>query len=120
MVADPSVNTVTITATDAAGNIANCEFMLTVDTTLGLEDPTVTAAQISLYPNPATSQIILETNGNVIKSITLFDLNGRLITQKDYAASSAYGLDVSRLSEGVYYLSIQTEGSVVVKRFIKK
>ncbi|MFT6417646.1 MAG: hypothetical protein ACJARZ_003014 [Dokdonia sp.] len=120
VVADPSVNTVTITATDAFGNIANCEFILTVDTTLGLEDSIVIATQVSLYPNPATSQIILETNGNFIQSITLFDLNGRLITQKDYAASSEYELDVSRLSEGVYYLSIQTEGSVVVKRFIKK
>jgi spore coat protein CotH len=57
---------------------------------------------IKLYPNPATDHIIVEANGKA--SITLIDVTGRKVLEQ--TGSGKLTVDVSALSAGMYYLSV--------------
>ena len=76
------------------------------------------ASSFSIFPNPANN--ILNIEGEiVIKSVTVYDINGRLlntITSKSKKAK----LDVSNLSQGLYFLEIISGNKKESLKFIKK
>lgn len=74
--------------------------------------------QFITYPNPANN--ILNIQGKtVFESVTVFDINGRLlktITSKNKKVT----LDVSSLSQGLYFLEIKSRKSKQTLKFIKE
>ncbi len=68
---------------------------------------------ISIYPNPASSVVYIQHNGD-IRAIELYDITGKLI--------SSYGevdrIDVSGLAKGVYYVQCSTGEGVVTEKVI--
>ena len=69
-----------------------------------------------LYPNPAKSAIsILNNTSNVIKHVTITDLNGRNVLQY---ISDFDNLDISSLSRGVYLVTIQGNNAVINKKIV--
>lgn len=73
---------------------------------------------IKVYPNPTKGVIYIETSGSMkVENMTLFSLNGKRVLQK----SAVKELDLSTLSEGVYFLKITDKaGKQAVKKIIKK
>jgi endonuclease I len=59
---------------------------------------------VSIYPNPASSQLFLNTN-LVIKSIAIYSVRGELKLLK---TGNIKNIDVSGLQSGMYFLRIQT------------
>jgi hypothetical protein len=114
--------TVTLTATDAFGNTGECEFQLTVETTLGV-DISPDYGSLTMYPNPAVNVVnignpkLLEVTG-----ISIYDIRGRLVQKESYgSALNTYTIDVSRLSSAVYMVMINgKDGASTTKRLIKK
>lgn len=70
---------------------------------------------ISIYPNPAQSQIQLISN-ETMKSVTIIDLFGKTIKSNLMSTSS---IDISDLSKGVYFLRIYTDKGMAIKKIIK-
>ena len=67
----------------------------------------------SVYPNPATSYLIVHFEGGVKSQYTayLFDMNGKLLTSQDIEDSETR-IDVSKLAIATYFLKItQTKNS---------
>lgn len=74
---------------------------------------------VRLYPNPAANQVTIAwpTTGEV--DIQVFDLNGRLlINKKDEQVVGSYTLDIAKLSAGVHFVRLSSEGSTIVKKLI--
>ncbi len=74
---------------------------------------------VRLYPNPANDQVTIAwpTSGEV--DIQVFDINGRLlINLKDQNVLNSYSLDIARLSAGVHFVRMASEGSTIVKKLI--
>lgn len=69
---------------------------------------------ISIYPNPA-SDFIKVSNANNVKSIRIFDMNGRLIKE-----SAATDIDIRNFEKGQYILNIHSGNEIISKKFIKK
>jgi hypothetical protein len=69
---------------------------------------------ISIYPNPATSQITLQTT-EVIKQISIFNLSGQVVQTENKNTFS-----VQNLPAGIYVLRVQTEGGISTARFVKE
>jgi N-acetylneuraminic acid mutarotase len=71
------------------------------------------------YPNPATGTIFIEADKNAA-SIRVFDISGRITN--DYTFDKYSGsLDISNLSNGLYFVEITTkEGEVMDSKFIKQ
>ncbi len=121
VVADGSATDVTITITDAAGNVTECEFVLTVDATLGLNDVALDSA-ISLYPNPTDGQITLRNGGLAqLTTVVISDINGRIVSTIDVSdMSGERQISLDNLAAGMYFARISTDNASTVKRIIRK
>ena len=72
---------------------------------------------ITVAPNPAKNSVIV-TSKNNIKSIQLFDVQGRIL-QTVLENNKSTTLDISNKTNGVYFLKITTEVGSIVEKIIK-
>ena len=77
---------------------------------LGVKD---IKSQFSIYPNPANSQIYINSNLAITK-IDLFDLNGRKIE----ITLTNNSINISQLSSGIYLLRILTKKGAVISEIV--
>lgn len=93
-------------------NFANTTFqvlsnlIVTIDNTLGI------------YPNPANDVLHIKAN-SAIKSIEIYDVQGKIIQTKITNVENEV-LDVSNLTQGLYFLMIKTETGQKVEKLVKK
>jgi len=71
----------------------------------------------SVYPNPATDVINIESENEVFKSVEIYDVNGRLIPLNTINKEA---IDVSSLSSGSYFLKIKSDKGEETHKIIKK
>ena len=65
---------------------------------------------ISIYPNPAIDETVINTGGMPVQSIRIVNLNGRVV--KEYAQqeiSDQFRLDLSNLTSGTYIILSEME-----------
>ena len=72
-------------------------------------------SSVSVYPNPVKDQLFVETEMTV-EEISVYDVFGRQMT----TVYDQQTVNVSELSNGVYFVKVKSENNEVVKRFIKK
>ena len=74
-------------------------------------------SSIAVYPNPAVNEVTIKAD-NKIKSIQLYDAQGRIILTSltDDLESK---LDISSYSKGIYFLKITTEKGAQVQKLLK-
>jgi len=95
-------------------------------TAIVVKDPN-RASGIGIYPNPVADELNLElTAGQMSGEITvqIFDTAGKLVmSEKIDAGNSAdyiqHSMNMARLSEGVYNMSVQLTNETLHKQFIK-
>ncbi|TVZ52463.1 HYR domain-containing protein [Dokdonia sp. Hel_I_53] len=106
------VQTITFTATDPSGNSVDCSFNLTVDETLSIKDQS--AIKVSVYPNPVTDILMIDT-ATPVEKVNVYALSG----QKVFSTTSSQ-VEMSTLSTGIYFVHITTGQGSSYKRVIKK
>ncbi|MHA3787497.1 T9SS type A sorting domain-containing protein [Flavobacterium hauense] len=86
------------------------------NTTASLNNNTLT--QISLYPNPTSSTLNLANAENLnIESLTVTDMTGKVVLlQKDNNAQ----LNVEKLPQGMYFLTVSSKEGIQNLKFIKE
>ena len=112
--------TLTITVTDASGNESSCTFEVTLDFSLSTDDFALENS-ISVYPNPTRGSLNL-TNSNAIplREAIITDSNGRIIQTiplNDTNATSQLSLE--SLTNGLYFIRINSDNASIVRRIIK-
>ena len=75
------------------------------------------ASTVTVYPNPATDNITIETPQTAVIEIT--NIQGQLIKTFNATANKT-NIDVSALPGGVYVVEVRTEKGVEVRKFIKE
>jgi hypothetical protein len=76
--------------------------------------------RIIINPNPAEDMITIEIPGiNDVKSIKIINLTGQLLYNYELKNTKST-LDISRLSNGMYFLKINLGDSVLIKRLMVK
>lgn len=77
-------------------------------------------SNINFYPNP-TKDILYFDNPNSIEfDVVIYDLNGKLILQKEMNSSKVSKLNISHLNKGNYLLNIISNGKIISsKKWIK-
>ncbi|MDI1254499.1 MAG: T9SS type A sorting domain-containing protein [Flavobacterium sp.] len=89
----------------------------TIFQTLGI-DANPLDESITIYPNPTHDIVSVKAN-NTIKSIQLFDVQGRLL-QTRIANENNANIDISNHSNGIYFLKITSEKGIKIEKIIKK
>ena len=75
------------------------------------------AQAISLYPNPASNQVLFTLESDA--EVCIFDMTGRKMNEMNVAAGQAQ-LNVSQLENGVYFVNVRyANGSTAVSKFVK-
>ena len=75
--------------------------------------------QVSIFPNPVSSQLHIVTNGDVIKTVTVMDLYGRQLKVQPADGREAE-VEVASLRSGVYLLGLELERGRVNRIFLKR
>lgn len=73
---------------------------------------------VQLYPNPANDFIQLETNADQNFKVQIMDMLGKRYNERSLTNSSS--IDISNLPLGIYFITITTDNSPLVRKFIKK
>jgi len=73
---------------------------------------------IVIYPNPAKDFVNIKCN-NPIKSIELFDIQGRIL-QTLLLDTETARLDISSRANGIYFFKITTENGVKIEKLLKE
>lgn len=96
----------------------------TTATVLALDDITATDAQnnFSVFPNPTSDVLNFRITGaNSISSFQIIDYTGRILEEGSIDDVSQGNVDVSRYTNGVYFIRATTQNNQqVVSRFIKR
>jgi CubicO group peptidase (beta-lactamase class C family) len=74
------------------------------------------AENISIYPNPATSQISVSIPFQDSYIISIINILG----EKIVASTNLSTIDVSMLKQGVYFVSVEANGFTYRERFVKQ
>ena len=107
----------TFTATNLCGT-DTYNGQITVDVCTAIN--TVSNANlINIYPNPATN--ILNITGLLnVENIRLLDVTGKVITRINEVPSNSLTIDLTHVSQGLYFLQVKTNGKVQSFKIIKQ
>jgi hypothetical protein len=74
---------------------------------------------LNIYPNPTNGYITLSSNNSNIEEITLMDIHGKVMVNKE-TSSHKIEIDVTNYPSGVYFVSAQlSNGRATTKKVIK-
>lgn len=73
---------------------------------------------VKIYPNPTSSIVNISGDFN-IKSIQLFDVQGRLL-QTSLSNDTNTTLDLTQKAKGMYFIKVISEAGIKVEKIIKK
>ncbi len=75
--------------------------------------------QLAVYPVPVTNVLnIVNSNGLVLNSYSVIDVNGRKLVDTTFEATSS--IDLTTFTPGIYFIELKTEKGILVKKIIKE
>ena len=78
--------------------------------------------KFQFYPNPTKDKLFLSTtkiSSNL--NVEIYNIEGKLLTTQDIEPQNQTAIDVSILSNGIYFLSVEDENSnTTIEKFIKE
>ena len=69
----------------------------------------------SIYPNPATNQLLIKATNYQPNWLTIYDMDGRVVTGQRFTPQ----VDISTLAPGIYFIELSNENVTERKRFVK-
>lgn len=91
---------------------------LVIDTTLsGVKEMDI-ARTITVYPNPAHGRFTIQSSTFKIQGLEIHDLMGKLVPCSFSGNGSSLKVDMSNLSDGIYFLKLKTEKGFAQKKLI--
>jgi uncharacterized protein YjdB/lysophospholipase L1-like esterase len=111
-------NLKSVTSTPTVSNINTITIPAPITTVI----PTIVNEEtITLYPNPVNDNLSVVFVNQIEKAnVMILDLHGRTMMNKWVGGSSMETLNVSALSDGVYFVKVVANGKVMNSRFVKK
>ena len=78
-----------------------------------------TQPHFKIYPNPSSDKIQLDLTGLTdIRSVELVDIKGKTVHTKSISPSSPF-MEISDLSNGMYFIRVRTKDQVITEKFNK-
>ncbi|GFZ81812.1 hypothetical protein GCM10011531_10150 [Aquaticitalea lipolytica] len=98
------------------------QYVLAVDDvqiTQTLSTEEFSQSRINVYPNPVKDILNIKSDIPNIESITITDLNGRIVKSINYNTVSEVNCNISDLNSGIYFLRIASTDGILDKKIIK-
>jgi hypothetical protein len=92
-----------------------CDSILSSNNLLSIVD------HFTLFPNPATNEIRIESSKFKVQSVEVYDVMGRLtLNPSPKGEGLRVEVDVSKLSPGIYFVKVKGEKEERVGKFVKQ
>ena len=89
--------------------------LINMNQPLGIND--VTIDKISIFPNPVQDILQIETSIDTqISSLSIFDTLGRIVLELNKPSNQ---IDVSNLTNGLFFVKIESNEGAIIKKVIK-
>ncbi len=75
--------------------------------------------KVLLHPNPTKNLITITSSISNIERISISDIHGRIISSKMIGGLNIYQLDISKLINALYFITIEARSGSVTKRIVK-
>jgi hypothetical protein len=109
--------TVSWTAFDGSGNVAECSFEVEIQEYTGLDSWHKNG--ITVYPNPTEGAIYLESTDQEMIRVKIHDVTGQIVVEETNLDPRTR-IDISWLSDGIYFLSIKTSVQIFTLKIVKE
>jgi hypothetical protein len=115
--AGAGTHTITYQFTDGNGCADSASTTITIQDCIGLDE--FNDIDLTIYPNPASDFLTLETNGVIIEVVNIYDAAGRLV-QSITSNTATLQLEISSMSTGMYTVEVIANGSVYRDKVLKQ
>ena len=113
-----SAKTITVKATSTFNTAKFDEATVTVGS-VGIQTITNDELRITVYPNPTTGELNIQSSTFKVQSVEIYDIMGK--KQKSRRAEEQnVVMDISEFPSGVYFVKINTENGTITKKVIKQ
>ncbi len=75
-------------------------------------------SKISIYPNPASDILNVNTNRDSHSTIEMYDIMGRKILSKSFTKNTS--IEISEQPEGIYFIKLNLDNSTFTTKIIKQ
>lgn len=114
------VENTAVTESACGGSLSTSNAILSgdvQDTTLHTDDALL-SANVSLYPNPANDFVTLKDENNYIKSVQIFELNGKEVMKIN---DNLQEINISKCQSGIYIVKLESyDNNVFYQKLIKE
>lgn len=82
----------------------------------------VEGAGFNVYPNPTTDFVWIDfvNTPNSTVAYAVYDIEGKLVSQKEQTVNGTLKIDFSRFNKGIYLVKIRTESKTYLKTVVRK
>ena len=80
----------------------------------------IAATTVSLYPNPASSVVYIQTELTGEATANIVDLTGRLVKSVNISDMQNASINVEDVNTGIYFFMIQQENTIIVRKVTVK
>ncbi|NVK52124.1 MAG: T9SS type A sorting domain-containing protein [Flavobacteriaceae bacterium] len=75
---------------------------------------------VMVYPNPTSNKITINLKSSSKGEFRVFNLQGQLVQYEKANEINNKSIDISKLSNGTYFVRLNIEGGIVTKKIIKE
>ncbi|MCE3228636.1 MAG: hypothetical protein K0S32_3187 [Bacteroidetes bacterium] len=111
--------TITLKATNTSGTMIATQ-QVTVSTCIGVEENSLNASNISVYPNPAKDHLNIEIPEGFSDnySVTLTNVLGKVILSEKVANKEKINISFASVAKGIYFVTVESKGQKANKKII--
>jgi hypothetical protein len=109
----------TITSTNCLGQAVSSTFSFTTQSDPTLDVASFDTKSFTIYPNPTADVLKIQSN-EVVNSVAVYNLLGKQVMLLKGDQISNNSLNVSNLTKGVYFITIEANGKNEKLKFIKQ
>ena len=73
---------------------------------------------LTVAPVPATDAVNFNTNSELIRSIFVYDINGRMVKSINNIDNTNYRLEREQLSNGIYFAELRFDEGFVKRKLV--
>ena len=121
LVVSPTVNVVytyTVIGTSSDNCSASSVINLRVSGCVGIAQTQLDASGVSVYPNPTNGEFTVEFAENVVKTIVVMDVTGRVVLSNNNVTGATH-FNLNSFANGVYYVKVVSSNSSKVVKIVK-
>ncbi len=100
----------------APSDLSGSTTVLNLATATGIDNQDNFKNYISMFPNPASSQLLLQSGNNQETKYSLFDITGRKVLSGSFKNQKS--VDLSVLSEGAYFMRFESGSETTHKKLV--